>query len=979
MRLLLLFVLTCVHFCVFSQYSVSFQSAYHQNPEIPKGILEAVSWSNTHMRNVTAQEQESCSGMPRALGVMGLFTDGYDYFRENARLVEELSGISVAQQLENPGAQISAYALAFNEIYQDYINQDFSEEQAVYLALSRLSEIPEPGSVNQYAMDAQIFQIMRYMNDEEFASIHQFPVKNYDLKSVFGSENHRILTAEKVILSEESIRNEAGDNYSIVALKSAEYGPAIWNPAPSCNYNSRGGVAISAITIHTIQGSYAGAISWSQNCSSNVSFHYVIRSSDGQVTQMVLEANRAWHVGSENSYTIGYEHEGWVDDASWYTEAMYQSSADLSRDIVNSGYGIPPLRTFFGNATAGLNTLGNCTKIKGHQHYPNQSHTDPGINWNWEKYYKLINQNPAITTITTTSGNLYDSGGPSGNYGNDERLLWLIQPPNTSSVTAEFTHFNLENNWDFMFIYDGATTDAPLIGKYTGTNSPGTIVSTGGSLLIEFRSDCATVSSGWAITYSSVSNSQVLPETNILAGTTWKTSDFDVSINDISTQSSISERYYLVADKADAASDWESQPANGFVLEDFNTINGWTQATGTFTLNNGRLENNDEHLSNTNIYLGLSQSGNADYLYTWTQQFKGTGTNQRAGLHFMCSDPTLSNRGESYFVFLREGNNKVQIYSVTNNVYALRTNDDYTINNNIDYDIKVTHSPSSGWIRVYINDLLVSSWQDANPLQSGNSISIRTANAAATFDNLRVYKSRSNLVHITTDPGGDMRYESLNAEPTGRIAALSKDLSNWSEVHTSDFLIDKTSPVQNSINDGAGADLSHFQGQTISGNWSFSDPHSGIIQYEYAVGTSPNDDNVIGWTNAGTNTSFTESFTNGILGQTYYVSVRATNGAGLISQSSSNGQVYSADNLSLEDNQLDQVVVFPNPFTDQLTISHLPGKSQVTLYDINGKIVYSGDTDDTNERIYIGEVSAGVYQLVILHNNYSVVRRVVKQ
>lgn len=976
MRLLLLFTFTLVGVSVFSQHSGLFQNAYNQNASVPRGILEAVSWSNTRMHHLTGQELESCSGMPRAFGIMGLFKDGKEYFRENAYLVEELSGISVAQQSADPGKQILAYASAFNTLFSGYISQQLSEDQAVYLTLHRLSEIPDSGRVNQYASDAQVFQIMRFMNDEEFASTHQFPVKHYDLKNVFGPANLKVLSADKIILSEQSIRNEAGDNFSISVLKSTEYGPAIWNPAPSCNYSSRSGVAISAITIHTIQGSYAGAISWSQNCASNVSFHYVLRSSDGQVTQMVLEANKAWHVGSENSYTIGYEHEGWVDQTGWYTEAMYQSSAALTRDIVGSGYGIPPLRTFYGNATSGINVLGNCTKIKGHQHYPNQSHTDPGINWNWEKYYKLINQNPTITTVTSASGSLYDSGGPTGNYGNDERRLWLIQPASAATVTAQFTQFNIENNWDFMFIYDGATTNAPLIGKYTGTNSPGTITSTGGSLLIEFRSDCATVAAGWQINYTSASSSTTLPETTILPGTQWKTSDFDVQINDVSTQSAISERYYLVADRPGASSEWKA--ANGFVLDDFTTLGSWVQNTGTFSISNGRLKNSDESLSNTNLYLNFPQSGTSDYLYTWTQRFTGTGASQRAGFHFMCSNATLPNRGASYFVFLRESNNKVQIYSVTNDVYTLHTDDDFTINTNIDYEVKVSHSPSTGWIRVYINNVLASSWQHTTPLQSGNSISFRTANTKVEFDNLRIYKSRSTTVHVTTGAGGQMRYESLNAQPTGRMLALAKDAQNWSSVAVADFLLDWSGPVKHLLNDGADADLTHFQGESISGNWSFSDSHSGINQYEYAVGTTPGNDDIIAWSDATESTSFTESFTHGVIGQTYYTSVRATNGAGLTLLASSTGQIYSPESLSLENNLLDQVIVFPNPFTEQISVHHLPGKSTITLYDINGKVVYSGETHSTNERIDAGNLAPGVYQLMIVHNQYSAFRKIIK-
>src|SRR5690606_34349771 len=179
-----------------------------------------------------------------------------------------------------------------------------------------------------FATQSQIYQYLTMMNDEAFAASYGFQAKNYNLRDLFGDKNYEVLSSPMVIMTTNAIQSESGVTFeSLPSSMSTDYGPALWAAAPSCNYSSRSGTAISAITIHTIQGSYAGAISWSQNCASNVSFHYVLRSSDGQVTQMVLESNKAWHVGSENPYTIGYEHEGWVDQTGWYTEAMYQSSA----------------------------------------------------------------------------------------------------------------------------------------------------------------------------------------------------------------------------------------------------------------------------------------------------------------------------------------------------------------------------------------------------------------------------------------------------------------------------------------------------------------------------------------------------------------------------------------------------------------------------------------------------------------------------
>lgn len=963
----------------FGQFTHLFHSAYQSYPNLPKGILESVSWSNTHMRNISIFEQESCSGMPRALGVMGVFVDGKNYFNENTLLIESITGISVEEQLSSVENQISSYAQALNQLYSNYFLQTQSESKALYLSLLQLSEIPDFGAVNNYAQDAQIYQVLAYMTNEEFAQSHQFEVKNYDLKTVFGSENLKILKSPKIQIENGLVRTVTGQNYQQSVLKSSEYGPAIWNPAPNCNYSSRNGTAISAITIHTIQGSYAGAISWSQNCESNVSFHYVLRSSDGQVTQMVLEANKAWHVGSENPYTIGYEHEGWVNDASWYTEAMYQSSAALSRDIVNSGYGIPPLRTFFGEATVGLNTLGNCTKIKGHQHYANQTHNDPGVHWNWEKYYKLINNNPTISTITTANGDFYDTGGPNGNYANDERMLWLIQPANVSSINLEFTEFDLESNWDFLFIYDGPTTDSPLIGKYTGAISPGIIHSSTGALLIEFRSDCATNKAGWKANYTSVSNTVAAPVTTIVSGSPWKTSDFNVLVNDNSSQSTIDGRYYLIADRSSSTENWNAQATKGFLLDDFSNFTGWTNVTGNFTVQNNQLVCEDD-LGNTNTYHLLTQNNTTDYLYHWKQEFYGLGSNQRAGLHFMCSDPNLPNRGNSYFVFLREGNDEVHIYSVANDVFTLRASSSLTLENHNVYDVKVTYSPTTGWIKVYIDNQLINSWQDTNPLTSGNSVSFRTANAKVKFEDLAVYQSRQNIVQVSIGENELMRYESVDAIPSGRMLALSNDLNAWSAIDTLDFLIDQSSPLVNFIHDGSSVDINEFTSNQLEANWSFSDPHSSILYYEYAVGTTMNDTDVLSWTNNGLSTSFSIPFT-GVLGTTYYISVRTKNHAGLVAQASSNGQkmVEETSDLSIMNSELASVKIYPNPFSNQLFLRNVPLEAEVVLYDVTGKICYQGIVTQQEFDLSLEFLKAGSYQLQVKYQGISQFFKVIKQ
>ncbi len=502
-------------------YAAFFEKAYGQHPSIPRGVLEAVAFTNTRLAHVThnIDDAESCVGLPNAYGVMGLVADGKNYFRNTLSIVSLYSGIPIKEIISSSEKNILAFAAAYDQILLETKSGAAIEDQVQVLAF--LSELP--GDVNfqsNYAMNTHLYSVFSFLSNPVYADAYKFPLYKIDMQKIFGAQNLQVLSASFIKISSDRIANENGDafSYKQQVFASPDYGPAIWDPAPSCNYSSGRSQAISAVTIHTVQGSYAGCISWFKNCAASVAAHYVIRSSDGQVTQMVLEANTGYHVGSQNPYTIGIEHEGFVNDASWYTTAMYQSSANLCKDICNSGYGINPLRTGFwpwlGSTYYNQSSIpGTCSKIKGHQHYPSQSHTDPGPNWNWDYFFKLINPSPAPTVLTSATGNFYDSGGAAGNYSDDERLVWTIAPTGATSVTLTFNSFNTENTWDYLYVYNGTDVWAPLIGYYTGTSNPGTLVASSGSMTLEFRSDCTTPASGWNASWTS--NVTTITPTNL--------------------------------------------------------------------------------------------------------------------------------------------------------------------------------------------------------------------------------------------------------------------------------------------------------------------------------------------------------------------------------------------------------------------------------------------------------------------------------
>lgn len=868
-----------------------FNTAYQLNPDIPRGVLEAVSFNQTHFRHIGMFEEPSCVGLPQALTCMGLTRDGQQYFRENLETVARVSNYSESQILNSPENSILAYAEAYS-YFQDSLNLDNNVNNHA-LILTILSEIPmDHNAINNFALNSQLYIIYKFLDNPDYQAAYGFPNHSIDFVQLFGADNYEILSSTKVALTDSTVQDENGLVYQSID-RSTEYGPAIWTPAPSCNYSSRNGTPISAITIHTIQGSYAGAISWSQNCNSNVSYHYVIRSSDGQVTQMVLEATKAWHVGSANPYTIGYEHEGYVSDPSWYTNAMVTSSADLSIDVTQSGYGINPLRTYFGPSSTGTNTLGSCIQIKGHQHYPSQTHTDPGVYWDWEEYYQLINNNPSIQSLSTTTGTFYDSGGAGGNYGDDERELYLIEPSNATSVTLNFSVFDLETNWDYMFIYDGNSLNAPLIGQYTGTTNPGTITSSNGSLLIEFRSDCATTNAGWEASWTSTlipgAGDTIAPTSLVTSTNNWYATDFAADFDDTDNVggSGIKGKFYSVSDFD--GTDWSANANLGFFKDYFdNSISpDWSQAVGTWSISNGAIVQSDELENNTNIYAYLNQNDADTILYHWSGRFGGTGTNRRAGLHFMSDDGSLPNRGNSYFVWFRADQDKLQIYKVVNDVFTLELDQVYTVPDNQWTDYKIVYNKNTGEIDVWVDNNFAASWTDPSPYTTGEYISLRSGNAFYEVDKLTAYINRSSMESVTVGASGMMRYENQNAlTPAGNIQTIATDIANnMSAIEQKMINIDWTNPNDvASINDGPAADIDTMYNNTfIEANWTAaSDPNSDIARYWYAIGTTAGGTDIVNWTDNWFYDTLHHNGLNLAYGITYYVSVRPENSSGLL-------------------------------------------------------------------------------------------------
>lgn len=96
-----------------------------------------------------------------------------------------------------------------------------------------------------------------------------------------------------------------------------------------------------------------------------------------------------------------------------------------------------------------------------------------------------------------------DTGGADENYGDDQVLVKTFYPSSPDEkVELTFTDFDLEQDYDFMYVYNGSSVDAPVFAngnQLSGSSIPGPFASTAadGAITIRFTSDSYVTEGGW--------------------------------------------------------------------------------------------------------------------------------------------------------------------------------------------------------------------------------------------------------------------------------------------------------------------------------------------------------------------------------------------------------------------------------------------------------------------------------------------------
>ncbi len=106
-------------------------------------------------------------------------------------------------------------------------------------------------------------------------------------------------------------------------------------------------------------------------------------------------------------------------------------------------------------------------------------------------------------TVTSCSGDFFDSGNSGAAYGNNENFTMTIHAPSAPNTHIKmiWNNFDVEPG-DTLYVYDGSSVAAPLIGAYNNNNVPpsftqATVYNVSGDLTFKFKSNASVTAGGW--------------------------------------------------------------------------------------------------------------------------------------------------------------------------------------------------------------------------------------------------------------------------------------------------------------------------------------------------------------------------------------------------------------------------------------------------------------------------------------------------
>jgi N-acetyl-anhydromuramyl-L-alanine amidase AmpD len=423
---------------------------------VPAELLKAVAFTETRFEMVRGEQE--FDSMPAAFGVMALRGEALE--RGAA-----LAGVSAEAVRTDALANIRAGAALLSSHAED-LKVDRGDLGAWAPAVARLSGIENT--------DGQA----EHVHKGVYATLRNGVVVESAGGKVTASIMPSQVEAKFALPSMHALA--AGPDYAL----------SIWRPSP--NYNARPSTpGIKMIIIHTCEGSYSSCWSWLTNTASGVSAHYVVNESGSEISQLVREVDRGWHVGatydcglngnvdcglnglSVNHFSVGIEHGGFASQTSFPT-GQIDASAKLSCDIARDR-SIPK----------------DSYHIVAHGRLQPATRTDPGPNWPWSSYISKVNSFCGTTSTSLiidsnnanndtskgyieASANWISSTNVAGYYGTG----YFVAPTQAISDPATFWFYMPAAGTKTIDAWWTAATDRSTTAPFIAWNAGGTKLAT---------------------------------------------------------------------------------------------------------------------------------------------------------------------------------------------------------------------------------------------------------------------------------------------------------------------------------------------------------------------------------------------------------------------------------------------------------------------------------------------------------------------
>ena len=323
---------------------------------VPVEILQAMGYTETQWQMIEGQEE--FDGWSPAAGTMGLRGAMIDRGAE-------LLGVAADDVKTDRKTNIRAAAAILDDLAGDIDRTDLGAWAPAVAELAGITN--HTASIN-------------YIHNDVFGLIKNGLVVT-DLDGKVISE---------IVADPAVVPNYDAPGGPILAT-SPDYSGAVYRNSPNQGTRPAGTTGqVRMVIIHSCEGAYSGCWGWLANSQSGVSAHYVVKEDGSEITQLVKEAKRAFHIAAKynkslnggkesdlqnvsgNSFTVGIEHAGFANQNSWHANLIDQS-ARLVCDITNRN-GIARDKYH----------------IIGHGQLQPNNRIDPGPNWPWATYLTKV-------------------------------------------------------------------------------------------------------------------------------------------------------------------------------------------------------------------------------------------------------------------------------------------------------------------------------------------------------------------------------------------------------------------------------------------------------------------------------------------------------------------------------------------------------------------------------------------------------------